>query len=183
MSELDHEMISKIHEAPVMNPNAKEAGFQPRELISNVANSLLLYKRVQGSLKRGKVTSPMGKMLIIFKYLFIHDLIPYQKELLMQLIPVNVRFIEFCLVLLQIRQYYYDTVLEQPTEIIKKLFPTFFLVASKFLGHGEVDLILRRLQLVKEAKSSRDPAIKIAKTFEVINKIIPLNLWNSNSKL
>ena len=75
--------------------------------------------------------------------MFIHDLIPYEKELLHKLFPVNVKFIELILTMLQIRQYYFDTVLGQPAEIIKKLFPSFFLIAHRFVGNKWSDFATR----------------------------------------
>jgi len=166
-------MVSKIHESPVLDPGVEERHFSGREAVANIANGLLLYKRIKANIKRSKVGT-IGKSWIVFKYMFIHNLIPYEKEMLAQVLPVNVKFIEFVLVLLQVRQYYYDTVIEQPSEIIKKLFPTFFLISSKLLGHKELDMMLERLSIIK---SIRQPSAKLLDwknlNWSVLEKIKP----------
>jgi len=155
---------------------------QPSHIIGNVFNVLLLYKRVKGNIKKQKATTPFGKAFIIFKYMFIHDLIPYQKEALTQLLPVNVKFIQFVLVLLQIRQYYYDTILEQPSEVIKKLFPSFFLVANKLLGHRELDLIIERLRILKKLRI-KDLAKLANSGSDLFSSAEQIQLVNSKPKL
>ena len=134
-----------------MDPHKQEKKMLSREWIENIAKGLFLYKRVKNSIS-GEETSKFGKLFIIFKYLFIHDLIPHEKEFLHKLIPVNIRFIELVLMMFQIRQYYYDTVLGQPAEIIKKLFPSFFLIAHRFVGNKELDLILERFRFFKRGR-------------------------------
>lgn len=96
--------------------------------------------------------------------------------------PVNVRFIEFVLVLMQIRQYYYDTVLERPAEVIKKLFPTFFLVASRFLGNRELDSILSKLELLKKNQPIGESRREGYGVLD-IGKALLGEYWNKKSKL
>lgn len=182
LAELDNHTVKKIHESVILNSYHPEKQIHPSEWIGKAANSLLLYKRVKNDMKRKNVNENIGKMMIVFKYLFIHDLIPYEKEVLQKIMPVNVKFIEFVLVLLQIRQYYYDTVLERPGEIIKKLFPTFFLVASRFMGTREIDSILNKLELYKKTHGpdeQKNGALGIVS----LGKSIIGDYWSRKAKL
>ncbi len=166
-------MVSKIHESPVLDPGVGEKHFSGREAAANIANGLLLYKRVKANINRSKVGT-IGKFRIVFKYMFIHNLIPYEKEAIAKMLPVNTKFIEFVLVLLQVRQYYYDTVIEQPTEIIKKLFPTFFLISSKLLGHKELDMLLERLSFIKGMKQPSAKLLDLKNlNWNIIDKFKP----------
>jgi len=173
LSELDSSMVSKIHDSPVLDPGVEEKHFSGRLAIANLANGLLLYKRVKNNIKRQKAGT-IGKFWIVFKYMFIHNLIPYEKELIAKILPVNTKFIEFVLVLLQVRQYYYDTVIEQPTEIIKKLFPTFFLFSSRLIGHKELDMMVNRLSFIKNFRKPEGGLLDLKNmNFNMIDKLKP----------
>jgi len=149
-------MVTKIHEASIKDPEDESSGSKSREIVENVANGLLLYRRIKNSIQK-KDVGMAGKMFIVFKYLFMHDLIPYEKEIIAKILPVNVKFIEFLLVMLRIRQYYYDTVIGRPIDVIKKLFPTFFLISSRLIGHRELDILVERLTYLKKLKGNCRP--------------------------
>jgi hypothetical protein len=51
-------------------------------------------------MQRNNINGYLGKVMVVFKYFFIYDMIPFQKELIQKLVPLNPRIVELVLVLL-----------------------------------------------------------------------------------
>ena len=104
-----------------------------------------MIKNMREFMQRKKVDGIFHKLLVIFKYFFIYNLIPYQKDFILKLIPLDKKLIDFVLVLLQVRQHYKDTISARPTQLLKRIFPTFFLIATKLLTPNEIDILAEKL--------------------------------------
>ena len=105
-------------------------------------------KRFSQLFKQNKAVATNFKLFIkIIKYLVVYDMIPFQKELIKGLIPLDKRLIDFALMVLRIREFY-NTSAKTNVKILvfQKLFPLLFLVTSKVLSRNELETLLSKIE-------------------------------------
>jgi hypothetical protein len=104
LSRLEKLEIIPVYETPIslfaLEDNPINSG---RLWLNNLVNNVVLIRNMREFMARNNVNGYLGKVMVVFKYFFIYDMIPFQKEIIHRLIPLNPRIVEFVLVLLQIR--------------------------------------------------------------------------------
>jgi len=116
-----------------------------------IVNNIQLLRKIREIIQQNDhMKHRFVSFLKIVKYLAMYEMIPFQKELIFKLIPLNKRIVEFVLLFFQLRELYKDnSKLTIKSQILQKLFPVLFLLGNKVLGKDEVELLLKKLEDIK----------------------------------
>ena len=113
-----------------------------------VTNNIGIVAQIREFCQSHKVTSPFGRLWVIFKYFFIYDLIPNEKEFILKLVPLNRKLLDFVFILMQVRQQYKHAKSKRIKDLARKMFPTLFFISGKVLTKNEIDTLSGRLNEV-----------------------------------
>jgi len=149
LSELSGTFLKKIYETPLtpLVENESKLSIYSDKIVNNIQ---LLRKIREIIQQNDHMKHRFVSFLKIVKYLAMYEMIPFQKELIFKLIPLNKRIVEFVLLFFQLRELYKDnSKLTIKSQILQKLFPVLFLLGNKVLGKDEVELLLKKLEDIK----------------------------------